>query len=46
VVSVQYALGQSGDRALHIFVGVLLAMLGTALTSWTYRHAMPEPAGP
>jgi hypothetical protein len=41
VVSVQYALGQSGDRALHIFVGVLLAMLGTALTSWTYRHAMP-----
>lgn len=41
LVAVQYALGQSGERAMHIFLGVLLAMLGTALTSWTYRHAMP-----
>ncbi|WP_161965160.1 hypothetical protein [Ornithinimicrobium cerasi] len=46
LVSLQYWLGESGDRALHIFVGVLLAMLGTALTSWTYRHPMPEPTDP
>lgn len=39
---VQYLLGGSGHTALHIFLGVLLAMLGTALTSWTYRHRMPE----
>jgi hypothetical protein len=45
LVSVQYALGESGDRALHIFTGVLLAMLGTALTSWTYRHVLPDRHG-
>lgn len=39
---VQYALAASGSVAAHIFVGVLLAMLGTALTSWPYRHRMPE----
>ena len=24
------------------FLGVLVVMLGTALTSWTYRHEMPS----
>ena len=44
-VVVQLLLGEaSGHRALHIFLGILLTMLGTALTSWTYRHQMPEPA--
>lgn len=42
LVTVQVWLGELGDRALHIFTGVLLAMLGTALTSWTYRHRLPE----
>jgi hypothetical protein len=37
----QYALGDAGVTAPHIFLGVLLAMLGTALTSWTYRHEIP-----
>ena len=43
-VVAQVALGEAGPdhRALHIFLGVLLAMLGTALTSWTYRHRMPD----
>lgn len=41
-VMVQAGLGASGMRELHIFVGVVLAMLGTALTSWTYRHVLPE----
>lgn len=45
-VGLQVALGESHLRAVHIFVGVLLAMLGTALTSWTYRHVLPEPTGP
>ncbi len=40
-VVVQYALGEAGMASLHIFWGVLLVMLGTALTSWTYRHHMP-----
>ena len=41
-VVAQFALGEAGPdhRALHIFLGVLLAMLGTALTSWTYRHRL------
>lgn len=38
---VQYALGEAGVTAQHIFIGVLLGMLGTALTSWTYRHTLP-----
>lgn len=42
--AVQFALGQRGDTAVHIFLGVLLVMLGTALTSWTYRHELPSPA--
>ncbi|MDO8144486.1 hypothetical protein [Isoptericola sp. 178] len=44
LVTVQFTLGRLGGdlRALHIFVGVLLAVLVTALTSWTYRHRLPE----
>ena len=42
-VAAQFALGESDQRALHIFVGVLVVMLATALTSWTYRHQMPVP---
>ncbi len=34
----QYALGESGVIDVHVFLGVLLAMIVTALTSWTYRH--------
>lgn len=41
VITVQLALGETGQRGLHIFVGVLVAMLATALTSWTYRHQLP-----
>ena len=44
-VSAQFALGRSGVRAWHIFLGVLIAMLATALTSWTYRHEMPVQPG-
>jgi len=45
VASVQYSLGAAGITSPHIFLGVLLVMLGTALTSWTYRHTLPaEPA--
>ncbi|MGV8847661.1 hypothetical protein [Tessaracoccus sp.] len=43
-VVAQYALGNAGIASLHIFWGVLLVMLGTALTSWTYRHQMPAGA--
>ena len=39
--SAQYALGQAHQTSEHIFVGVLLVMLATALTSWTYRHTLP-----
>lgn len=46
VVAVQFGLGETGQRGLHIFVGVLVAMLATALTSWTYRHQLPAPAAP
>ena len=42
--SVQFALGEAGATSVHIFLGVLLVMLATALTSWTYRHQLP--AGP
>jgi hypothetical protein len=41
LASVQFTLGRSGEAGLHIFLGILLAMLGTALTSWTYRHTLP-----
>lgn len=43
-VSGQFALGEGGVRAWHIFLGVLIAMVATALTSWTYRHTMPQDA--
>jgi len=43
-VGAQYALGSAGMASVHIFWGVLLVMLGTALTSWTYRHDMPAEA--
>lgn len=39
--SVQFALGEVRATSAHIFVGVLLGMLATALTSWTYRHTLP-----
>lgn len=41
-VAVQFVLGTHGVVAVHIFIGVLTAMLATALTSWTYRHHMPQ----
>ncbi|SDY52487.1 hypothetical protein SAMN05428934_102147 [Tessaracoccus flavus] len=40
-VVAQYFMGEAGATALHIFSGVLIVMLGTALTSWTYRHHLP-----
>lgn len=45
LVGVQYALGESAVTAAHIFLGVLIAMLATALTSWTYRHRGPATDG-
>lgn len=45
-VAAQFALGESDHRALHIFFGVLVVMLGTALTSWTYRHDLPSGPPP
>lgn len=41
-LGVQYALGESHAIGPHIFFGVLIAMLVTALTSWTYRHDPQE----
>lgn len=42
---IQYTLGQAGATAVHIFFGILMVMLATALTSWTYRHRLPtDPA--
>lgn len=41
VAVVQFTLGEIGETGIHIFLGILIAMLGTALTSWTYRHVMP-----
>jgi hypothetical protein len=38
---VQVALARAELVSLHIFLGVLTAMVGTALTSWTYRHKLP-----
>ncbi|HHU39307.1 MAG TPA: hypothetical protein GXZ45_08530 [Propionibacterium sp.] len=43
LAAVQFSLGMLGVTAPHIFLGVLLAMAGTALTSWTYRHELPPP---
>lgn len=41
----QFSLGETDRMAVHVFLGVLLAMLGTALTSWTYRHRLPGETG-
>lgn len=41
-VAAQYLLGRVDAASLHIFLGVLLVGTATALTSWTYRHQMPE----
>ena len=41
-VTVQFTLGELGVRAWHIFLGILTVGLVTALTSWTYRHVLPE----
>lgn len=41
-VAAQLGLGEAHARSLHIFVGVLVVMLATALTSWTYRHVLPS----
>jgi len=38
---VQFTLGKLAVADVHIFLGVLIAMLATALTSWTYRLAAP-----
>ncbi len=40
-ITVQFTLGRLEIADLHIFLGVLIAMLATALTSWTYRRPMP-----
>lgn len=40
----QYALGEMELLGLHIFLGVLIAMVATALTSWTFRHHYEPPA--
>ncbi|WP_232548665.1 hypothetical protein [Propioniciclava soli] len=45
-VGIQVALGETHQVSLHIFVGVLIVMLGTALTSWTYRHTLPDADAP
>lgn len=42
VVVFQVLLGQIGATSAHIFLGILLVMLGTALTSWTYRHQLTD----
>lgn len=43
LVVVQYALGEAGVTSAHIFLGVLIAMTVTALTSWTYRRQWRSP---
>ena len=40
-IVVQFTLGMLEVEDAHIFLGVLIAMLTTALTSWTYRHPAP-----
>mgnify|MGYP003488172622 CR=1 FL=1 len=42
-IVLQFVLGKLEVADVHIFLGVLIAMLATALPSWTYRH--PAPAG-
>ncbi|MFV0460585.1 MAG: hypothetical protein ACK5MT_17655 [Actinomycetales bacterium] len=43
MVLVQVGFAEAGWKDVHIFWGVLTVMVGTALTSWTYRH--PPPPG-
>lgn len=40
-IIVQFVLGMLEIADLHVFLGVLIAMLATALTSWAYRHPAP-----
>ncbi len=40
-IVVQFVLGKLEIADVHVFLGVLIAMLATALTSWTYRHHAP-----
>ena len=42
LVLVQFSLGEHEVVAVHVFLGVLIAMTVTALTSWTYRHRLPQ----
>lgn len=42
IVVAQYVLGQLRIADVHIFTGVLVAIAVTALTSWTYRHRLPD----
>ena len=45
-IVVQFTLGKLEIADVHIFLGVLIAMLTTAVTSWTYRRPPPtESAG-
>jgi hypothetical protein len=44
LAGIQYGLAEAAVVGAHVFLGVLLAMTGTALTSWTYRHSLPAPA--
>lgn len=41
-ITVQFTLGELEVRAWHIFWGILIVGLTTSLTSWTYRHTLPE----
>ena len=45
-VAAQYGLGEVHVIGWHVFLGTLIAMLVTALTSWTYRHDDCAPRAP
>lgn len=45
-VAAQYGLGEAHVIGWHVFLGTLIAMLVTALTSWTYRHDDRAPRRP
>ena len=45
-VAAQYGLGEAHVIGWHVFLGILIAMLVTALTSWTYRHDDRAPRAP
>ncbi len=42
MAALQVLLAELGIKDLHIFNGILTAMMATALTSWTYRHPPPD----